>query len=94
MTMQKISKILKKLWFRYTQISQGKAVETLEWEISELEHIFTLLTFSAFVGLPAPPMQITLDLMPNMEKELTLMVNKIDTANAPLSDLFSVLDVS
>lgn len=94
MSMQKISKFLKNLWFKYTQFSQGKAVDTLEWEISELEHVFTLLTFSAFVGLPAPPMQITLDLMPSMEKELVMMVNKIDTANAPLSDLFSVLDVS
>jgi hypothetical protein len=38
-------------------------------------------------------MQISLDLMPLMEKELILMLEKVDTANAPISQLFSVLDI-
>jgi hypothetical protein len=38
-------------------------------------------------------MQISLDLMPFMEKELILMMEKVDIAHEPISQLFSVLDV-
>jgi hypothetical protein len=43
--------------------------------------------------MPAPPMQITLDLMPAMEKELIIMLEKVDTAAGPLSELFSLLNI-
>jgi len=38
-------------------------------------------------------MQISLDLMPLMEQELMLMMEKVDTAHEPISDLFSVFDI-
>jgi hypothetical protein len=68
-------------------------VETIEFEAEELDHIFGILVLGSFVGLPSPPMQISLDLMPLMEKELLLMMQKVDTAHEPISDLFSVLGV-
>lgn len=74
-------------------VARGKAVETIEFEAEELDHIFGILVLGSFVGLPSPPMQISLDLMPLMEKELMLMMAKVDTAHEPISDLFSVLDV-
>jgi hypothetical protein len=74
-------------------VARGKAVETIEFEAEELDHIFGILVLGSFVGLPSPPMQISLDLMPLMEKELMLMMQKVDTAHEPISDLFSVLDV-
>ena len=74
-------------------VARGKAVQTTEYEVEELDHIFGLLVLGSFVGLPSPPMQISLDLMPHMEKELMLMMKKVDTANEPISDLFSVLDI-
>ena len=73
---------------------RGHAVEAVEWEYIELEHIFSLLVLGAFVGLPAPPMQITLDLLPLMEKNLHLMIEKTDTASGPISELTSILNVS
>jgi hypothetical protein len=39
-------------------------------------------------------MQISLDLMPHMEKDLILMMEKVDTAHQPISQLFSVLKMS
>lgn len=91
--MSNVYNFLKNCWKHFIHFSQSKAVNTLEWEVSELEHIFALLTFSTFIGLPAPPMQITLDLLPALEPELALLLSKIDTAQAPLSNLFSVLDI-
>ena len=81
------------LWQKYSRIAGAKAVSTLEWEVAELEHIFAITTLGVFIGFPSPPMQITFDLLPDLEKEFTLLINKIDTTHAPLSDLFSILDV-
>ena len=57
------------------------------------KNIFGVLVLGSFVGMPSPPMQISLDLMPYMEKELILMMEKVDTANEPISQLFSVFDI-
>jgi len=81
------------VWKIADQVARGKAVETIEIELEELEHIFGLLVLGSFVALPSPPMQISLDLMPHMEKELILMTKKIDTANEPLSQLFSTFEI-
>jgi hypothetical protein len=75
-----------------TDSARSKAVDVLEWEISELENIFALLVFGSFVGFPSPPSSITLDLLPYMERDLHLMLDKVDLAAGPISDLFSHLD--
>jgi hypothetical protein len=75
------------------EVARGKAVQTIEYELEEMENIFGVLVLGSFIGLPSPPMQISLDLMPLMEKELILMLEKVETANAPISQLFSAFDV-
>jgi len=81
------------IWKIAEGVARNKAVETIEYEVEELDHIFGLLVLGSYVGLPSPPMQISLDLMPLMEKELMLMMAKVDTAHQPISDLFSVFDI-
>jgi len=81
------------VWKTADEVARGKAVQSVEAELEELEHIFGLLVLGSFVALPSPPMQISLDLMPFMEKELILMTKKIDTANEPLSQLFSTFEI-
>jgi hypothetical protein len=44
--------------------------------------------------MPSPPVQICMDLLPMMEKDLILLLERVDTANEPLSRLFSVFDIS
>lgn len=88
-----IMRILKHGWRSYKKAGQNTAVQTLEQELGEMENIFGLLVLGSFVGFPAPPMQITLDLLPHMEKHFFLMLNKVDTAESPLSDLLSTFDV-
>ncbi len=74
-------------------VQRRKATELLEWEAEEMENIFALLVLGVFIGIPAPPAQITLALLPMMESELTLMIDKVQTAHDPLGELFSVLDI-
>jgi len=75
------------------QINRHNATDKLEWEAAELDNIFSLLVLGVFVGLPSPPMQITLELLPHMEDNLRCMLTRVATANDPLSELFSVLEV-
>lgn len=81
------------IWKIFDEVARSKAVGTIEYELEELENIFGVLVLGSFIGMPAPPMQISLDLMPLMEKELVLMMEKVDTANEPIAQLFSVFDI-
>ena len=92
--LQKIAIYFKRQWQLYDEVSKEKAVETIEVELGEMENIFGLLVLGTFVGLPAPPTAITLELLPEMEEHLKIMLNKVDLANEPLSGLLSVFDVS
>ena len=91
---KKIRKLLKKKIGFVADNIRSHAVEGIEWEYVELEHVFSLLVLGSFVGMPAPPMQISLDLLPHMEKNLILMIDKIDTARGPISELASILNVT
>jgi len=75
------------------EVMRGKAVETIEYEAGELDNIFAILVLGAFIGIPSPPMHITMALLPEMEEELEIMLQKVSTAHDPLGDLFSVLDI-
>lgn len=74
-------------------VMRSRAVETMEYELEELDNIFGILVLGAFIGIPAPPIYITMDLLPMMEGELNLMLEKVCTAHDPLGDLFSVLEI-
>ena len=75
------------------EVMRSKAVETIEYEAKELDNIFAILVLGAFIGIPSPPIHITMELLPDMEKEFKIMLEKVSTAHDPLGDLFSVLDI-
>jgi len=75
------------------EVMRAKAVETIEYEVGELDNIFAILVLGAFIGIPSPPIHVTMELLPVMEKELEIMIEKVSTAHDPLGDLFSVLDI-
>lgn len=88
-----IIRAIKKVWRVYDRSARAQLTEAAEYELTELEHIFGLLVLGSFVGLPSPPLQISLELLPDMENELLLMLEKTDTAATPLSDLASIFEV-
>jgi len=75
------------------EVMRGKAVETIEHEVAELDNIFGILVLGAFIGIPSPPIHITMELFPLMDKEIDIMLDKVLTAHDPLGHLFSVLGV-
>lgn len=80
-------------WSFYDSMAKSTFVDKIEFELGEMENMFGLIVLGSFIGLPSPPMNLTLDLMPEMEKHFILMLNKVDTAESPMSDLLSAFDV-
>lgn len=74
------------------EINRGNISGLHEWEEKELRNIFALLVTGSYTGIPSPPMHITMELLPEMEKEIMIMLNKVQTAHDPLGELFSLLD--
>ena len=74
-------------------VMRSRAIETIEYEQQEMENIFAVLLFGTFIGIPSPPIHITMALLPLMESDLKLMLEKVSTAHDPLGDLFSVLEI-
>ena len=75
------------------EVMRGKAVDTIEHEVAELDNIFGILVLGAFIGIPSPPIHITMELLPMMDKEFEIMLDKVLTAHDPLGHLFSVLGI-
>ncbi|MFA6506665.1 MAG: hypothetical protein WCT14_11225 [Treponemataceae bacterium] len=75
------------------QIQRDKASSMIEFELKELENIFALLIMGGFVGMPSPPVPIAIELLPCMERELTIMLSRSDMAHDPLGSLMGFLEV-
>jgi hypothetical protein len=52
---------------------RSHSTEYVEFELREMENILALLLFSSFLGLPSPPSDLSLRLMPYMVREMHVM---------------------
>ena len=84
---------LQSSWQSADAVMRGKAVEAIEYEIDELVNIFGILVLGTFIGIPAPPVHVSMELLPLMSEELDVMLDRIMTAHDPLGDLFSVFSI-
>jgi hypothetical protein len=81
-----------RLFFNDLQIvNRSKATGMLEFELIELRNIFALLLFGSFVGMPAPPVHITLQLLPLMDEDIQLMLRRINVAHDARAEVVSTL---
>jgi len=65
--------------------------EYVEFELREMENILALLLFSSFVGLPSPPSDLSLRLMPHMVRELHVMSRRagdLDDIGGEIAGMF------
>jgi hypothetical protein len=94
--MEILNNILKKLKGFFEQIDKAnreRYVEMAERELAEMENIFSLLTIGMVIGLPSPPVHISLELLPLMEREMNILFSRLDVAYDPLGELFSIFDI-
>jgi hypothetical protein len=85
--------ILKTTLKTLVQMNREKATGMLDFELKELENIFTLLILGGFAGLPSPPSPIAVELLPYMEKELIVLLARADLAQDPLGVLMGMLEI-
>lgn len=88
-----IGTFLQEAWKVIVQVQRGKASDMLEFELKELENIFSLMLLGGFLGFPAPPAPIALELLPYMERELGIMMSRSDMSLDPLGSLMGMLQV-
>ncbi len=62
-------------------------------EERELENIFALLLLGSFVGLPAPPTFLSVELLPFMERELQVLHRRAEDAPDSLAEMMGILGV-
>lgn len=89
----KILRKVKRAWQIMGQVNRERAVGMLEFELKELENIFTLLILGGFVGMPSPPAPIAIELLPLLEREMAVMLNRSDFAQDPVGALMGILEV-
>ncbi|MEJ2567550.1 MAG: hypothetical protein P8Z50_01515 [candidate division WOR-3 bacterium] len=91
---KRIKDRIKQLIIAISFFEKGLATNVIEVELVQLENIFALILFGCFVGLPAPPVHLTLKLLPKMEKEMLIMMNRVFSSKDPIGELFSTLDIA
>lgn len=89
----RIGRMLKSALQVMTQVHREKATGILEFELKELENIFALLILGGFAGLPSPPSPIAVELLPYMERELTILLSRTDLSQDPLGVLMGMLEI-
>jgi len=63
----------------------------VEFELREMENILALLLFSSFLGMPSPPSDLSLRLMPYMVREMHVMSRRagdLDDISGEVAGMF------
>lgn len=72
---------------------KGRSTEVLYVELRELENIFALIILGSLIGLPSPPIGISLKLLPHMAREIivsTTVSSRLDDMLGEIAGLFEV----
>jgi hypothetical protein len=62
-------------------------------EVKELENIFALLLLGSFIGLPAPPSFLAIELLPFMERELKVLNRRAQDAGDMLAEMAGTIGI-
>ncbi|MBN2050288.1 MAG: hypothetical protein JW760_07585 [Spirochaetales bacterium] len=73
------------------QVNRDKATGIIDYEIQQMENIFSLLVCGSFIGMASPPVHLTLQLLPVMEREVIQLFNSVTTARDALGELSEML---
>ncbi|MGC8765462.1 MAG: hypothetical protein ACP5QT_06220 [Brevinematia bacterium] len=72
---------------------KDRATSLIKSELEEYENIFCMLVMGVFSGLPYPPTGLILRLLPHMEKELKVMLQKTATLDDAFSQTIGKFDI-
>lgn len=70
---------LQSIWEFLKGLGSGlryQSTEYLEYELREIENIFSLLLVGSFIGIPSPPSNISIRVLPYLAREMYVMGRK------------------
>ena len=73
---------------------RGASVSVLAWEYREMENLFALSVLSPAAGVPGTPSGLSLDLLPLLEHELLVLLDRARASGDPWGELFSLFEVT
>lgn len=62
----------------------------VEFELREMENIFSLLLVGSFIGIPSPPSNISIKLMPYIVREMYVMGRRAGHMDDIRGDIFGL----
>ncbi len=92
--MKKLNRIIsgiRRFFQDMREVNRDKATGIIEYEVKQMENIFSLMVCGSFIGMPSPPVHITLQLLPLMNREVMQLFDSITTAKDALGELSGVL---
>ncbi len=66
---------------------RSKSVEYIQIERRELENVFSILLFGSYIGMPAPPTFLSLELLPYVARELYVLGTTAERLDDPLGQI-------
>lgn len=73
------------------QVNRDKATGIIEYEARQMENIFALMVCGSFIGMPSPPVHLTLQLLSDMEDEVMQLFDSLTTSRDALGELSEIL---
>lgn len=87
-------KFLKRILSDFDTSHRESAAALTGVEVRELENIFALLLLGSFIGLPAPPSFLAVELLPFMERELKVLNSRARDAGDMLAEMCGTIGVA
>jgi hypothetical protein len=72
---------------------KSKSVEFIRVEKRELENVFSLLLFGSYIGMPAPPTFLSLELLPYVARELYVLGTTAERSDDPLGQIAEFFEI-
>ena len=84
---------LKRILSDFGASHRDRAAALTGIEVKELENIFALLLLGSFIGLPAPPSFLAVELLPFMERELKVLNRRAQDAGDMLAEMAGTIGI-
>ncbi|GAB6944950.1 hypothetical protein JCM14467A_17320 [Vulcanisaeta sp. JCM 14467] len=91
--LSKVSNAIKSLFKYHEDFMRYESTRSMYNEYAELLNIFLILIFGNLIGVPSPPLSITLRLLPYAVDELRYFVNKAGRTEDLISDLVDAFNL-